>query len=75
MDFLSGQSWSKHDVNLDQTYSVENITWCTVSPPEQHKCENFAKAVERDNIRVGYTYFRLQCKQVIMILKCYIYCQ
>ncbi|KAF2898323.1 hypothetical protein ILUMI_07848 [Ignelater luminosus] len=41
----------------------EKIIWCTVSVEEQQKCLNFAMAVERDRIRVGYDYFEVECKQ------------
>lgn len=39
------------------------ITWCTISYEEQKKCENFLLANERDKIRVGYDYFRIECYQ------------
>lgn len=42
---------------------TETVIWCTVNKYEQKKCENFAHAIERDNIRVGYVYFKLVCKQ------------
>lgn len=37
------------------------IVWCTINYEEQKKCENFKMANERDRIRVGYEYFRLEC--------------
>lgn len=39
------------------------IVWCTINFEEQKKCENFLIANERDRIRVGYDYFRLDCYQ------------
>lgn len=55
-------------MDVSYTKGIINITWCTVSIQEQQKCENFAKAVERDNIRVGFDYYRLSCKQVLLDL-------
>lgn len=39
------------------------VVWCTISFEEQRKCENFKLANERDQIRVGYERFRLECYQ------------
>lgn len=40
------------------------IVWCTISRAELHKCRNFAMANERDRIRIGYDYFKIECIQV-----------
>lgn len=64
----SGQNFYKvHHPNDFVTTDEDNshrVVWCTVSGGEQRKCLAFAKAVERDQIRVGYDYFKLDCKRV-----------
>lgn len=64
--YVSAQNFYKIHSAVEQT-PVDNrikITWCTTSREEERKCNNFAMANERDKIRVGYDYFRLDCKQV-----------
>ncbi|XP_047480252.1 melanotransferrin-like [Penaeus chinensis] len=43
--------------------SQNTVRWCTVSPPEQRKCEAFAKAIERDALRFEKAYSQLECLQ------------
>lgn len=62
----SGQNyWKIHSATekLPSDNRTEKIVWCTVSNEEQRKCQNFAMAIERDKIRVGYDHFQLNCHQ------------
>ncbi|KAB0795605.1 hypothetical protein PPYR_12444 [Photinus pyralis] len=61
----SGQNyWKIHSATEKlPSDNSEKIVWCTVSNEEQRKCQNFAMAVERDQIRVGYDHFKLDCHQ------------
>lgn len=51
-------------IRLLFTGSQNTVRWCTMSPPEQRKCEAFAKAVERDAFRFEKAYSQLECLQV-----------
>ena len=40
------------------------VRWCTISPPEQKKCNALAKAIEGDVLYFDKTYTELTCIQV-----------
>ncbi|XP_018571582.1 melanotransferrin [Anoplophora glabripennis] len=52
---VRGQNfWKITQVNDDKhKETMKTIIWCTISREEQQKCQNFAMAVERDQIKVG----------------------
>ncbi|KAJ8920307.1 hypothetical protein NQ315_011969 [Exocentrus adspersus] len=51
----TGQNFWKITQVSDEKRKDEwtTINWCTISREEQQKCENFAKAVERDHFKVS----------------------
>lgn len=61
-----GQHWNTNNVEHTYEKSTINITWCTTGRQEQDKCISFSRAIERDKIRIGFDYFLLHCKQVLI---------
>lgn len=43
--------------------SMGPVRWCTISPPEQEKCNALAKAIEGDALFFDKTYTELKCIQ------------
>ncbi|KAK4875334.1 hypothetical protein RN001_011756 [Aquatica leii] len=69
---IAGQNyWKLHSATEKlPSDNREQIIWCTVSNEEQQKCQNFAMAIERDKIRVGYDYFKINCHQAFSKDEC-----
>lgn len=67
-NFTGQNFWKITQVNNDQHKDTPKIiTWCTISREEQQKCQNFAMAVERDQIKVatekGSVKVKVECLQ------------
>ncbi|RZC33632.1 melanotransferrin, partial [Asbolus verrucosus] len=61
---VPGQNFWKNQIHDGKPQDRRiKIIWCTISIQEQHKCNNFAMANERDKIRVGSDYFKIECIQ------------
>ncbi|XP_020296181.1 melanotransferrin [Pseudomyrmex gracilis] len=54
-----------HGLDLNNTF-----TWCTVSDAEQNKCQAFSRAVDREKVSFGLSYFSIYCKQAFNKEEC-----
>nr|XP_023018822.1 melanotransferrin-like [Leptinotarsa decemlineata] len=62
---IRGQSFWKIVPSKDGTVEdvKDKLTWCTISPEEQLKCQNFSEANDWDRIRVASKTIKIECHQ------------